>query len=40
MKRAEILAAAGNGITLLLVSALVTFEAVQRLSTRPVHGAS
>jgi len=31
MIRAEILAAAANGITLLLVSALVTFEAVQRL---------
>jgi cobalt-zinc-cadmium efflux system protein len=31
MQRAEILAAAGNGITLLLISALVTFEAVQRL---------
>ncbi|HWE66453.1 MAG TPA: cation diffusion facilitator family transporter [Acidimicrobiales bacterium] len=31
LKRAEILAAAGNAITLLLVAALVTFEAVQRL---------
>ena len=30
-KRAEILSAAGNGITLLVVSALVTVEAVQRL---------
>jgi cobalt-zinc-cadmium efflux system protein len=40
LKRAEILAAAGNGITLLLVSALVTFEAVQRLvHPSPVHGA-
>jgi cobalt-zinc-cadmium efflux system protein len=29
--RAEILSAAGNGITLLLVSVLVTFEAVRRL---------
>jgi cobalt-zinc-cadmium efflux system protein len=39
MKRAEILAAAGNGITLLLVSALVTFEAVQRLRHPiAVHG--
>jgi cobalt-zinc-cadmium efflux system protein len=39
MLRAEILAAAGNGITLLLVAALVTFEAVQRL-VHPVavHG--
>jgi len=31
LKRAEILAAAANGITLLLVSALITFEAIQRL---------
>jgi cobalt-zinc-cadmium efflux system protein len=31
LRRAEILAATGNAITLLLVSALVTFEAVQRL---------
>jgi len=30
-KRAEILSAAGNGITLLLVSALVTFESIRRL---------
>jgi cobalt-zinc-cadmium efflux system protein len=39
MMRAEILAAAGNGITLLLVAALVTLDSVQRL-TRPeaVHG--
>jgi cobalt-zinc-cadmium efflux system protein len=36
MKRAEILAAAGNGITLLLVSALITVEAVQRL-LHPIH---
>jgi cobalt-zinc-cadmium efflux system protein len=39
LKRAEILAAAGNGITLLVVSALVTFEAVQRLAhPSTVHG--
>jgi cobalt-zinc-cadmium efflux system protein len=39
LRRAEILAAAGNGITLLLVSALVTFEAVQRLiHPSTVHG--
>ena len=31
LKRAEILAAAGNGITLLIVSALIVFEAVVRL---------
>jgi cobalt-zinc-cadmium efflux system protein len=31
MKRAEILAAVGNGITLLVVSALVSFEAIVRL---------
>jgi cobalt-zinc-cadmium efflux system protein len=39
MKRAEILAAAGNGITLLVVGGLITFEAVHRL-LRPVavHG--
>jgi cobalt-zinc-cadmium efflux system protein len=39
MKRAEILAAAGNSITLMLVSVLITFEAVQRL-VHPiaVHG--
>jgi cobalt-zinc-cadmium efflux system protein len=30
-KRAEILSAAGNGITLLVVSALITVEAIQRL---------
>ncbi len=30
-KRAEILSAAGNGITLLIVSALVAFEAIRRL---------
>jgi cobalt-zinc-cadmium efflux system protein len=39
MKRAEILAALGNGITLLLVSALITFEAIQRLlHPIAVHG--
>jgi cobalt-zinc-cadmium efflux system protein len=39
LRRAEILAAAANGITLLLVSALVTFEAVQRLiHPSTVHG--
>jgi cobalt-zinc-cadmium efflux system protein len=39
MKRAEILAAAGNGITLLVVAALVTFESIERL-VHPVlvHG--
>jgi cobalt-zinc-cadmium efflux system protein len=39
MKRAEILAAVGNGVTLLIVSALVTFEAIERL-VHPVavHG--
>ncbi len=36
LKRAEILAAAGNGITLLLVSVLIAFEAIQRL----IHPAS
>ena len=30
-KRAEILSAAGNGISLLVVSALITVEAIQRL---------
>jgi cobalt-zinc-cadmium efflux system protein len=40
MKRAEILAAAGNAIALLVVSALVTFEAVVRLTRpTPVDGA-
>ena len=34
-KRAEILSAAGNGITLLVVSALVTYEAVRRLIDPP-----
>lgn len=34
-KRAEILSAAGNGITLLVVSAVVGFEAVRRLFTAP-----
>jgi cobalt-zinc-cadmium efflux system protein len=39
MKRAEILAAVGNGITLLVVAALVTFEAVERLvHPAAVHG--
>jgi cobalt-zinc-cadmium efflux system protein len=39
LRRAEILAAAGNGVTLLLVSVLVSFEAVQRLlHPSPVHG--
>jgi len=36
MKRAEILAAVANGITLLVVSALVAFESVERL-VHPVH---
>src|ERR1700675_387334 len=31
MKRAEILAAVGNGITLVVVGALVAFEAIERL---------
>src|ERR1700683_2897015 len=40
MKRAEILAAAGNAIALLVVSVLVTYEAVVRLSRpSPVDGA-
>lgn len=40
MKRAEILAAVGNGITLVVVSALVTFEAIERLvHPAAVHGA-
>jgi cobalt-zinc-cadmium efflux system protein len=34
-KRAEILSAAGNGITLLVVSVIVTFEAISRLITPP-----
>ena len=39
LKRAEILAAAGNGITLLVVSALVGFEAIRRLvHPPPVQG--
>jgi len=39
LKRAEILAAAANGITLLLVGALVAFEAVNRLiHPSAVHG--
>ncbi len=35
LKRAEILSAAGNGVTLLVVSAVVTVEAVRRLVTAP-----
>ena len=35
LKRAEILSAAGNGITLLVVAALIAFEAVQRLIHPP-----
>jgi len=35
-KRAEILSAAGNGITLVVVSALVGFEAIRRLIQPPV----
>jgi cobalt-zinc-cadmium efflux system protein len=39
MKRAEILAAVGNGITLLVVGALITVEAIERLvRPAPVHG--
>jgi cobalt-zinc-cadmium efflux system protein len=39
MKRAEILAAAGNGITLIVVAALVTFESIERLAHPvKVHG--
>jgi len=34
-KRAEIISAAGNGITLLVVSALVAFEAIRRLIDPP-----
>lgn len=38
-KRAEILSAAGNGVTLLVVSGIVTFEAIRRLlSPPPVQG--
>ena len=38
-KRAEILSAAGNGITLLVISALVAFEAIRRLlDPPPVQG--
>lgn len=41
LKRAEILSAAGNGITLLVVAALVAFEAVRRLADPPgVEGAA
>ena len=40
MKRAEILAAAGNAIALLIVSVLVTYDAVVRLvHPSPVDGA-
>jgi cobalt-zinc-cadmium efflux system protein len=35
LKRAEVLSAAINGTTLLIVAALVTFEAIQRLISRP-----
>src|SRR3974390_1630924 len=39
MKRAEILAAAGNGLALVVISALVTYDAIVRLLTPgPVHG--
>ncbi len=39
LKRAEILAAAANGVTLLIVSALVTYDAVSRLlHPAPVDG--
>ncbi|HEX3794190.1 MAG TPA: cation diffusion facilitator family transporter [Acidimicrobiales bacterium] len=39
MKRAEILAAVGNGITLLVVGALITFESIERLiHPLSVHG--
>ncbi len=39
MKRAEILAAAGNGLALIVVSALVTYGAIVRLlHPGPVHG--
>jgi cobalt-zinc-cadmium efflux system protein len=39
LKRAEILAAAANGVTLLIVSALVTYDAVNRLvHPSPVDG--
>lgn len=34
-KRAEILSAAGNGVTLLVVSALISFESIQRLLNPP-----
>ena len=40
LKRAEILAAAANAIALLVVSALVTYDALTRLAhPSPVHGA-
>jgi cobalt-zinc-cadmium efflux system protein len=39
LKRAEILAAAGNGLALIVVSALVTYDAIVRLvHPGPVHG--
>ncbi len=39
MKRAEILAAAGNGLALVVISALVTYDAIVRLlHPGPVHG--
>ena len=39
MKRAEIIAAVGNGLTLVVVSALVTIEAIERLvHPETVHG--
>ena len=38
LKRAEILSAAGNGITLLVVGVLIAFEAVQRLIHPPDVG--
>jgi cobalt-zinc-cadmium efflux system protein len=39
LKRAEILSAAGNGITLVAVAAVIVVEAVRRLvSPSPVHG--
>ena len=34
-KRAEILSAAGNGITLLVVCGIVTFESIRRLISPP-----
>jgi cobalt-zinc-cadmium efflux system protein len=41
MKRAEILAAVANGLTLLIVAVLVTFESIERLvHPTSVHGAT